>query len=214
MAELIDVLSESGLRTGEVLTRAEVHRLGKPHRAVHLYVLNARDELLLQRRSGTVDHAAGVVSISVVGHIWAGEFSSDTVRREAAEELGADVSGWRFDFLFSHFQEATLSPTYIDRQFNDVYVVRADLELEALRFDRTEVAELMLMPFERFLHLVAIGSPDVASVYRNECRDLAHFLAPARAAVAAVLSADPMPVPDDPRDLRRELDEARARVRD
>lgn len=33
-----------------------------------------------------------------------------------------------------------------------------------------------------------------------------------RAAIAAVLAADPMPVPDDPRDLRRELDEARGRV--
>ncbi len=40
MAELIDVLSASGLRTGEVLLRTEIHRLGKCHRAVHLYIFN------------------------------------------------------------------------------------------------------------------------------------------------------------------------------
>lgn len=32
-----------------------------------------------------------------------------------------------------------------------------------------------------------------------------------RAAIEAILRADPIPVPDDPADLRRALDEARAR---
>ena len=36
-------------------------------------------------------------------------------------------------------------------------------------------------------------------------------LAARRAAADAILLADPMPVPDDPADLRRELDEAHAR---
>ena len=43
MSKLIDVLSGSGLRTGDILPRAEVHRLGKPHRAVHLYIFNSRN---------------------------------------------------------------------------------------------------------------------------------------------------------------------------
>src|SRR4029077_9864271 len=172
MSGLIDVLSESGLRTGEVLPRAEIHRLGKHHRAVHLYLLNSRNEMLLQRRSATVDHYPGLLGISVTGHIDAGEFSSETVRREAAEELGVDSSGWRFDFLFSFFQEAVLNSTYIDRQFNDVYVTWADIQLEKLQFDRSEVAELMLMPFERFRELVMRDAPGLAPVYGNECRDL------------------------------------------
>lgn len=35
-----------------------------------------------------------------------------------------------------------------------------------------------------------------------------------RAALEAILAAEPMPVPDDPADLRRELDEAHDRFRD
>ena len=109
MSQLIDVLSESGLRTGEILPRAEIHRLGKRHRAVHLYLFNSNNELLLQRRAPTVDHAPGVFGISVTAHVDAGEFSSETVRREVQEELGLDASQLKFDFLFSFFQEAFLN---------------------------------------------------------------------------------------------------------
>jgi hypothetical protein len=35
-----------------------------------------------------------------------------------------------------------------------------------------------------------------------------------RAALEAILAADPMPVPDDPADLRKELDDAHDRFRD
>jgi hypothetical protein len=42
MSDLIYVLSESGLRTEEILQRTEIHRLGKRHRVVRLYLLNAR----------------------------------------------------------------------------------------------------------------------------------------------------------------------------
>jgi isopentenyldiphosphate isomerase len=176
MNDLIDVLSPSGLRTGEIMTRADVHRLGKIHRAVHLYLFNSRNELLLQRRSLATDHYPGVFSVSVLGHVRSGEFSSLTVRRETAEELGLDASRLRFDFLFSHFQEAALNETYVDRQFNDVYLTRADVDPALVLFDRSEVSEVRFVPFENFLEMVSGATPDLAPVYANECRDLAYFL--------------------------------------
>src|SRR5687767_10871101 len=96
----IDVLSAAGLRTGEVLSRPEIHGLGKPHRAVHIYVFNSRQELLMQRRSLTVDHMAGGWSVSAVGHIHSGEFSAAAARRELAEELGLQAVQVPVDFLF------------------------------------------------------------------------------------------------------------------
>lgn len=176
MPDLIDVLSEVGLRTGEVLPRAEIHRLGKRHRAVHLYLFNSQNEVLLQRRSLTVDHYPGLFGISVTGHINAGEFSSHTVRREIEEELGLDASQLKFDFLFSFFQEAVLNETYIDRQFNDVYVTRADIQSDRIAFDRTEVSEVKWVPFKRFREMVLNESAGLAPVYANECRDLIYFL--------------------------------------
>ena len=176
MSRLIDVLSASGLRTGETLPRAEIHRLGKPHRAVHLYIFNSNNELLLQRRALTVDHAPGSFSISLTAHIDAGEFSSATVRREVEEELGLNASQLQFDFLFSFFQEATLHETYIDRQFNDVYVTRADIDPTRVQFDRSEVSEVKFVAFERFHAMVSDSSSGFAQAYGNAWRDLVYFL--------------------------------------
>lgn len=176
MDRLIDVLSETGLRTGEILPRLEIHRLGKHHRAVHLYILNSNNELLLQKRADTVDHFPGMFGISVTGHIDAGECSSVTVGREVQEELGIDPSGLRIHFLFSFFQEAILDGTYIDRQFNDVYLTRADVELDRVKVDPSEVAEIRFVSFDSFREMVLNGSDELAPVYVDECRDLVYFL--------------------------------------
>jgi len=176
MSNLIDVLSSSGIRTGEILSRKEVHRLGKYHRVIHLYLFNSKNEILLQKRSPMLDNYPGSFSISVLGHVNAGEFSSATVKREVEEELGIDVSQLKFDFLFSFFQEAILSETYIDRQFIDVYVIYAKIDPNSIKFDRSEVSEIKFVSFESFREMVSNESSGLAPVYVNECRDLVYFL--------------------------------------
>lgn len=180
MPDLIDVLSDSGLRTGEFLPRTEIHRLGKIHRAVHLYLFNSRNEVPLQRRALTVDHVPRRWGISVTGRVGAGESSSGAVRREVEEELSISASRLKIDFLFSYFQEVILDETYINRQFNDVYVTHADVEPELMRFDHSEVSEVRFFPFEAFLEMASNESSGFTSVYANECRDLAHFLGVSR----------------------------------
>ena len=115
--EKIDVLNDNGLRTGEVLPREEIHRLGKPHRAVHLYLLDLKGRLLMQQRSNQVDHYPGMLSMSLTGHVEAGESSSTALNREIEEELQLEPFRMRLHFLFSYRHDETLSPTYIDRQF-------------------------------------------------------------------------------------------------
>jgi isopentenyl-diphosphate Delta-isomerase len=123
-----------------------------------------------------VDSFPGVFSISVLGHINAGEFSAATVRREIEEELGVDASDWKIEFLFSYFTQATLSETYIDRQFNDVYITRVDVQTEKIRFDPLEVSEVKFVPFDEFRGMLADTESELAPVYAAECRDLVYFL--------------------------------------
>jgi isopentenyl-diphosphate Delta-isomerase len=172
----IDVLDEYGLRTGEVLPRTEVHRLGKRHRVVHLYLFDRSNCLLLQRRSPLREQDPGVFTISILGHIEAGESSGETVRREVEEELGLDASDLNFEFLFSYSRDAKISPTSVDRQFNDVYACWADFSLEDLALDHNEVSEVKLVSFDEFRTMVEHGSGGLAPVYGDECRDLAYFL--------------------------------------
>lgn len=162
---MIDVVAPNGVPTGEVLPRKEVHSLGKLHRAVHLYLFNKKNDLLLQRRSAFVDHYPNRLSISVTGHIDAGESSVEAVRRELSEELGISATEQNFHFLFSYRKDAVLSPTYIDRQINDVYACWTDFDLNNMVFDRTEVCEVIWVSLPDFKKMVELGTSDIAPVY-------------------------------------------------
>ncbi len=69
-------------------TRAEVHRRGWLHRAVHVLVFNAAGEVFLQQRAPDKDSDPGSWDSSAAGHLAAGEDYDACVPRELAEELG------------------------------------------------------------------------------------------------------------------------------
>ena len=51
MNELIDILDENELKTGEIATRKEVHKKGLWHRAIVVALINDNNQILLQQRS-------------------------------------------------------------------------------------------------------------------------------------------------------------------
>jgi len=86
-AEIFDVVDEKD-RVIDRRPRAEVHRLGLRHRAVHVLVFNAEGELLLQKRAAHKDCNPGLWDTSVGGHLQSGEEYAAAATRETAEELG------------------------------------------------------------------------------------------------------------------------------
>ena len=167
---MLDVIDSNGDPTGEVLSRKEVHRLGKFHRAVHLYLFNKENNLLLQRRSAYADHYPSMFSISVTGHVDAGERSIEAVRRELEEELGLNANHEDFKLLFSSRRDATLSPTYIDRQINDIYACWLDFDSQNLYFDRTEVSEIKRVSLSHFKTMVESGDGEIVPVYGDDLK--------------------------------------------
>lgn len=176
MSDLIDVLDEQGLRTGEILSRREIHRLGKIHRAIHLYLFDASGRLLLQRRSQTVDHYPGALTISVLGHIDAGQSSMETVEREIKEELGLDPSPLSIRFLFSYRRDTQIGPEYIDCQFNDIYAGWGDFGLSDLSFDTGEVSDVEFIDLDEFSSILQKKDTLLSDLYRNEYKDVSYFL--------------------------------------
>jgi len=168
--DMIDILDPHGDPTGEVLSRKEVHRLGKLHRAVHLYLFNKVNDLLLQRRPESADHYPGMLSISVTGHVDAGESSLEAVRRELREELGLNAKDKDFKFLFSSRRDAALSPTYVDRQINDIYACWIDFDIKNITFDRTEVSEIKCVSISNFEKMVEASSENIAPVYSDDLK--------------------------------------------
>jgi 16S rRNA (adenine1518-N6/adenine1519-N6)-dimethyltransferase len=87
--ELFDVVNEDD----EVLRQEErgtVHAQNLLHRAVHVFLVNKRGELFLQKRSRLKDVHPGLWDSSVSGHLDAGETYEAAACREVREEAGQE----------------------------------------------------------------------------------------------------------------------------
>lgn len=85
--EIFDVVDDQD-RVIDQKPRSEVHRLGLRHRAVHVFIFNAQEELFLQKRSQFKDTFPGAWDSSCSGHLMPGESYDDCAIRELQEELG------------------------------------------------------------------------------------------------------------------------------
>lgn len=172
----IDVLDEFGRRTGEVLSRKDIHAQGKIHRSARLYLFDQEKRLLIQRRSAYKDHLPNELSISVAGHLDAGEPSFQAIQRELQEELGINPQEVKIEFLFSHRLDKQLSPTFIDCQFNDVYIAFHHFNIAEIQFDEEEVSEVMLVSFSKFKEMVQVSPSVFGDIEKKELKELIYFL--------------------------------------
>ncbi len=88
--EIFDVVDEADRVIGR-LSRAEVHRRGLLHRAVHVFVFNAAGQVFLQKRSMRKDRQPGLWDTSASGHVDSGEEYDACAVRELREELGIQL---------------------------------------------------------------------------------------------------------------------------
>ena len=85
--EIFDVVNEDDVVVGQA-TRAEVHRRGLLHRAIHVLVFNPKGEVFLQKRSMRKDRHGGLWDSSASGYVDTGEEYDHCAVREMREEIG------------------------------------------------------------------------------------------------------------------------------
>ena len=147
MEELIDVLDENGVKTGEILTRKEIHKRGLWHRAIAVAVINEQNQILVQQRSFKKEKNTGMWDISVAGHISSGQYALSAASREINEEisvnLGFNVDIKEFRYMFSYRKEEILKENYIERQFYDFFILRKNgLRTEDIKVQESEVEQI------------------------------------------------------------------------
>lgn len=155
--EYLDVYDEAGRKTGEIVEREEAHRKGILHKVVHVWIINSKNELLMQKRSKNKDLNPDKWYVSMGGHIESGENNAQTIIREFNEELQLDVSGQIEDVEFLHtFKEIIVANdgAFVDHAFYDVHVLRRDVDLCRLVLQEDEVQEVKYMRYEDFKQAV------------------------------------------------------------
>jgi len=87
-----DVVDENNVVIG-VTPRKGVHKTGKLHLAVHVFMFNSEGKLWIEKRGQTVDTHPGCYDSSAAGHVSSGETYDEAARMESIEELGIDGLG-------------------------------------------------------------------------------------------------------------------------
>jgi isopentenyldiphosphate isomerase len=139
--ELLDYYDEKNEKKLGVLEREEIHKNRLWHREASIWILNEKNELLLQRRS-MLKSGANKFSITA-GHIGAGEEEIKAALRELKEEIGIDAIE----------KDLILLDIYKNEQNNNncfsyTYLLKTNKKIEDMTIQEEEVSELKYITIE------------------------------------------------------------------
>lgn len=139
--EYFDLVDSNNQLLGVSKPRPHVHRDGDWHRAIDIWILNSKRELLLQKRSLEKESYPGLWEVSCSGHISAGDESLPSALRELEEELGIKAAPENLQLVFQVKEScSTNNGTFINNEFKDVYLLKADLTPDQLHLQTEEVS--------------------------------------------------------------------------
>lgn len=141
MEELFDVLDETGKFTGEIKTRENCHKSGLWHKAVVVFIINSKGQVLLQKRSANKKLWPNMWDITAGGHVLAGEFGFQAIIRETKEELGIDLNQKDMIFIGSAISK-NVKGDIINNHFNEYYIANKDIDETKLKLQEEEVSQV------------------------------------------------------------------------
>lgn len=155
--EYFNVYNKYGEKTDEVIERNEAHKNGTSHRVIHLWILNSQNELLVQQRSSNKESGANLWYVSVGGHIECNESIENTLIRETNEELGLDITPLisSVEYLYT-FKDTLIenNGTFIDSEFYDVFVLKANFDINQITMQKEEVQAVKYISYDEFKNIV------------------------------------------------------------
>ena len=159
--ELLDIYDAQGNLTAEKQDRSVVHRQGLWHKTVHIWILNSRQELLIQKRSTQKDSHPNLWDISAAGHITSGDTVIAAALRELKEELGLTIKPTDLQFLFTAKQQYTQNHgTFIHNAHHDIFLLKKDLDLTKIKLQKEEVSAVKFISISELKKQIAQKNPD------------------------------------------------------
>lgn len=146
--EVIDLYDRNRQLLNETAVRGTELPEGKYRIVVHICLFNEKDEMLIQKRQSTQKNFPDLWDITAGGQVSAGETSSQSIERELAEELGIniDMSEER-PFCTVNFKEG----------FDDVYLMRANVDTDSLELQEDEVSEVRWASEAEVMDMIGCG---------------------------------------------------------
>ena len=153
MEELVDVLNEKGMYTGRIETREKCSKEGLWHKAVCVFVLNSKNQVLLQKRSANKKTWPNMWDVTAGGNVLAGEFGFQAIIRECKEELGIELSQNEITFIGSAISSQKKGDI-INNYFNEYYIAFKEVDTTKVQLQKEEVSEVKWMDENEILERI------------------------------------------------------------
>jgi isopentenyl-diphosphate delta-isomerase len=149
--ELLDVVDEQDVFTGQVLDKKTIHEQGLLHRDVHVWVMDGRGNMLQQQRKWDKTIMPGEWDIAVGEHVGAGESYVDAAVRGVHEELGLRVVKNQLARVGlaqtrEHFPGWKVPHNVIGDNF---VLVESHLSIDSLNIQEEEVEDVRWYPIDQ-----------------------------------------------------------------
>lgn len=144
-----DVYDKHRIKTGKIVPRGAELDAGEFHLVIHVCILNAEDQMLIQQRQPFKKGWPNLWDVTIGGSALAGESSGVAAARELLEEIGyqADFSNERPAFTVN-----------FPRGFDDFYVLKAAIDLNQLVLQESEVQNVRWASKQEILQMIDKGT--------------------------------------------------------
>jgi len=124
MTDHVILVDESDHELGS-MEKMEAHRKGVLHRAFSVLLFNSKGEVLLQKRSASKYHSAGLWTNTCCSHPKPAENIDIAVRRRLQEEMGIDSNP---EFAYKFIYKTTLDNNLTEHELDYVFIGTFDGE--------------------------------------------------------------------------------------
>ena len=147
--ELWDLYTKDRIKTDKTMIRGEATPEGYYRMVIHICIFNSQGKMLIQHRQPFKSGWSDMWDVSVGGSAVAGDSSSQAAHRELLEELGLELS----------FEDIRPSLTLnFPWGFDDIYIVKKDVDASALSLQYEEVKEVRWADADEIKQMIDEGS--------------------------------------------------------
>ena len=122
MAEYVILVDEQDKKLG-LMEKIEAHKKGVLHRAFSVFILNQKNQLLLQQRALHKYHSGGLWTNTCCRHPRDGETNLEAAHRRLQEEMGMDAP---LEKLLHFVYRAEFDNNMIEHELDHVFVGKCD----------------------------------------------------------------------------------------
>lgn len=131
--------------------KSEVHRMGQLHRAVSVFIINSKYEILLQQRAAEKYHSPLLWSNAACTHPREGESPCNAAERRLQEEMGMHVA---LDKILDFIYKAELGDGMVEHEFDHVFLGKSD---NLPKINPNEVASYDYVSIDELLEAIALA---------------------------------------------------------